>query len=157
MTKSIEDYPGLKEWYSQHIVETRYLLSEFHFGFQPDEVEEKLLEMQKRIDELEKECENSKDYAVAVSNRMDELKSELNSHEKSFKAMESQIIELEKEKYESIEAWSSKLEKLTAENAGLRVRANELSLQLNRYHTIKEENFDMKVFFGHTRLYRVWR
>jgi len=70
MTKSIEDYPDLKDWYSKYIVETLDLLSEFHFGFQPDEVEEKLLEMQatidaqqERISELEKEKLNQ--YVVA--------------------------------------------------------------------------------------------
>jgi len=84
MTKSIEDYPELKDWYSKYIVETLDLLSEFHFGFQPDEVEEKLLEMQatiiaqqERISELEKYNYGLAQESHQKSERISELESQV--------------------------------------------------------------------------------
>jgi len=91
MTKSIEDYPHLKDWYSKYIVETLDLLSEFHFGFQPDEVEEKLLEMQATIDEL-------KSAHTERVNRIIELEGETDNLNDTIDAQQERISELEKEK-----------------------------------------------------------
>lgn len=64
MTKTIEDYPELKEWFNKHHADTEYLVKEFHFGFEVQDVEEKLLEMQATIDALESEKQSLKNQLL---------------------------------------------------------------------------------------------